>query len=81
MNCRKGGIPRFKLVAGGGNDKEASEEVAKGSVSAARVRRSEVVAVPHSVDWKRSSRGERSRRSIRPRGRQRLWLFSNPPSS
>jgi len=65
-------VARFKLVAGGGNDKEVSEEVAEGSVSAARVRKSEVVAATHSVDWKQSSRGERSRRTIR-RGRQRFW--------
>ena len=58
MNCRKGSVPRFKLVVGAGNDKEASEEVAEGAVSAARVRRSEVVAATHLVDWKQSSRGE-----------------------
>ena len=67
-------MPRFKLVVGGGNDKEASEEVEKGAVSAARVRWSEVVAATHSVGWKQSSRGERSsRRIIRRRGRQWVW--------
>jgi len=65
-------VPRFKLVAGGGNDKEASEEVAEGAMSAARVQRSGVVAATHLVDWKQSSRGDRSRRIIRRRGRQRF---------